>query len=157
MKPGLFSRLFGPREHFSEETLREAEEVRRMIASGYDPSQDPESPHYCSENAKPAGIDYGRATKYRLVERPAYLRGREKMAERGADLADLDYIIMTLLRGDRLPRGANPHKLRGDMKGFLECHIGGKSSNWVLVYRYDEKDLVLYAVNTGNHKECRVD
>ncbi len=79
------------------------------------------------------------------------------MAERGADLADLDYIIMALLRGDRLPRGADPRKLRGDMKGFLECHIGGKSSNWVLVYRYDEKDLVLYAVNTGNHKECRVD
>lgn len=148
------------RHHFSEETLRDAEEVRRLISIGYDPRDDPESPYYRSrsDNPKPTGIDYGRDTKYSLVEMPAYLKGRDRMAKRNADLAELDYIIMILLRGDRLPKGANPHKLRGEMSGFMECHIDGRNSDWVLIYRYDNgKKLVLYAVNTGTHKECRVD
>ncbi len=36
------------------------------------------------------------------------------------------------------------------MKGYMECHIG---FDWVLVYRYDGDDLILYAVDTGTHKD----
>ena len=146
--------------HYSDEAIAMAEAVRREIASGYDPREDPESPYYDpdfqpSKNPKPSGVDYGR-TKYMLVEKNTYLIGRERMRERGLNLDRLDKVIKMLLNGKK-PRGA--HKLDGDMEGIWDCHIkGGKmSSDWVLLYSYDHDKLILHAVNTGTHKECGIE
>ncbi len=151
---------FYRKTHFDDETKAQVEEVWKMMDEAYNPRNDPESDYYGghtrSENRKPVKMDYGN-TKYALVEKPAYLKGRERMFARGANLIELDYVVLKLLQGGRLPSGAHPHKLKGDKKGLMECHIGGRNSNWVLVYQYDDRELVLYAINTGTHKECGVD
>lgn len=108
--------------------------VRRMIDEGRSPDDDPEFLGYVAvRNAGPVGNDVGGNPKYRLVEMPEYLKGRERMAGRGADLADLDSVVLILRYGYLPPKGCHPHKLRGKNEGLFECHIGGRSSDWVLV------------------------
>lgn len=156
-------RVFRRNQHrYNEETLASAREADRLIAEGYNPRQDPayqrsQIGRAQSKDPKSSGMDYG-DTKYALVEMPAYVRGRERMSEQGANLLQLDVIIQLLLDGEKLPRSARPHKLGGDMKGIWECHIKhtNQGDDWVLLYRYDHKQLVLYAINTGTHKDCGV-
>lgn len=160
-RPPFYRRWPFKKQEISEENRRNYEYVNQLIASGYNPRNDPSSPYYSKlENRKPyVKPDYG-DTKYSLVETAPYLKGREKMEERlnSADgLADLDYVIMTLLRGYALPKSYNDHKLKGEQKGKRECHLHGYRNDWVLVYQYDDKELILYALNTGTHKECGVD
>jgi len=151
---------FYRRTHFDAEMQAQLEDIWRKMDEGYDPREDPESPLYRgtvrSDNSKLERPNYGRRV-YDLYETPRYLKGRKRMEERGCDLGELDYIIAKLLHGERLTKGDHPHKLRGDKKGLMECHIGGRNSDWVLVYQYDDDKLILYALDTGTHKECGVD
>lgn len=98
------------RPRLSEETIRTAMEVRKLISIGYDPCDDPESPYYRygSEDPRWIQIDYGDGMRRAVVEMPAYLRGRKIMAEKGADIADLDHVVISLLREERLPDGKSP-------------------------------------------------
>ena len=150
--------LFGKRPVSTDaETLEAIEEVDRKIRSGYDPREDPSSPYHLSKNPKPTGIQYGN-TQYALVETIPYLKGRVRMEERGYDLSKLDYVISILLNGDALPRRFKPHRLKGDGSGLMECHPDGNpKGDWVLIYRYDDSKLVLYAIKTGTHRDCGVD
>lgn len=135
---------FYRKRNFSEETLEAMREVERKINEGYRPPDDEET--HISRNISGTNSN----TKYKLVEEPRYLKGRQRMAERGFDLDDLDYVIGLLRHGDKLPKRYDNHKLKGNMRGFMECHIG---YDWLLVYRYDQDNLVLYTVNTGSHKD----
>jgi len=149
--------------YYSDRVRRNAQTVRDMIASGYNPRRDPESPYYDPKypplkNPKPSGVDYG-DTKFSLVEMNDYLRGRERMEKRGAKISKLDEVVKMLLDGQKLPSKYNPHKLHGDMSGLWECHIKGgwKRDNWVLLYTYDYDELILYALDTGTHEDCTID
>ncbi len=39
------------------------------------------------------------------------------------------------------------------MEEMVECHIGCRGSDWVLMYSYDEDELCLYALDTGAHAD----
>lgn len=165
----IFARLFTfirkdvlHRYRYSDELIAASIEVDRRISEEYDPREDPGSPYYNgqmqSRNPKPSGVDYGE-NKYVLVEGPQYLRGRERMAEMGANLFELDYVIKTLLNGNRLPRNNRQHKLGGKLRGRWECHIRDShmGDDWVLIYAHDHRKLVLYAIDTGTHKDCGIE
>lgn len=134
---------FYRRRRFSDETMEQIEATERLIEAHYNPRNDPDRLIVSRNTHRRAN------TKYDLVEMPGYLKGRKRMAGRGYDLDDLDYIIDMLCRGDPLQPRYKNHKLKGDMKGYMECRIG---FDRVLVYRYDGDDLILYAVDTGTHK-----
>ena len=72
---------------------------------------------------------------------------------RGWDLSELDHAIVKLASGERLGPEYADHQLKGDMKAYRECHIGGATSDWVLVYQKRESVLVLYLLATGTHRE----
>ena len=42
--------------------------------------------------------------------------------------------------------------LKGNMKRFRECHIGG-SGDWLLVYEKRDTDMILYLLGTGTHTD----
>ena len=151
---------FYRRTHFDAEMQAEVEELWRKMEEGYDPREDPGSPLYrgnvrsCSSTL--AGPNYG-STRYGLRETPDYLRSRDGTAERGCDLEDLDFIVAKLLRGERLARGYRPRKLRGPRKGLMECRIGGSNSDWSLVYRYEDGELVLHGLYESSCREYGTD
>lgn len=136
---------FYRRRRYCDETMEAVREVWREMDEGYTADDYPEAVR--SRNIR-KGSDVG----YILVEKPRYLKGRQRMAERGYDLADLDYVIDILRHGDALPSRYRNHKLKGDMKGCMECHIG---YDWLLVYQYNNraKEVILYAIDTGTHRD----
>jgi len=44
------------------------------------------------------------------------------------------------------------HQLKGSMKRFRECHIGG-AGDWLLVYEKRQTDMILYLFGTEIHKD----
>ena len=49
---------------------------------------------------------------------------------------------------DKLPLKNRDHDLSGDYVGHRECHLG---PDWLLIYRQDGNDLLLY--RTGTHAD----
>lgn len=71
-------------------------------------------------------------------------------ARRGMDLGELDSIVERLAAQLPLPDRNRDHALTGDYIGFRECHI---RPDWLLVYRVDGEDLLLFLFRTGTHAD----
>ena len=71
-------------------------------------------------------------------------------AKRGYDLDLLDTVINTLAMQQPLPEKNRDHALSGDYIGFRECHI---LPDWLLIYRVDNDDLLLFLLRTGTHSD----
>mgnify|MGYP002774649414 FL=1 len=71
-------------------------------------------------------------------------------AKRGLDLAELETVVNRLAAQQPLPDKNRDHSLTGDYIGFRECHI---RPDWLLVYRIDGEDLVLFLFRTGSHTD----
>jgi addiction module toxin, relE/stbE family len=49
-----------------------------------------------------------------------------------------------------LPEKNRDHDLTGDYIGFRECHI---RPDWLLIYRVDGEQLMLFLFRTGTHSD----
>jgi mRNA interferase YafQ len=66
----------------------------------------------------------------------------------------LKEVINKLANGAILdPMTHRPHKLKSNWKGYMECHIGTISSDWILIYKIDKTESVLKLARTGTHSE----
>ena len=74
-----------------------------------------------------------------------------KMAKkRGYNLDLLNDIVEKLARQEPLPKKNRDHSLTGDFSGFRECHI---QTDWLLVYRVNDEELILFLTRTGTHSD----
>ncbi len=74
-----------------------------------------------------------------------------KLAKRrGYDLDLLDDIVERLAAREQLPAKNHDHELTGVFAGFRECHI---QPDWLLVYRIEEDDLILFLSRPGSHSD----
>lgn len=71
-------------------------------------------------------------------------------AKRGYDLDLLDKVVNTLAKQEPLPEKYRDHPLTGDYIGFRECHV---QPNWLLIYRIDDGELILFLSRTGTHSD----
>ena len=77
--------------------------------------------------------------------------GRKDVAQGGGkDISKLETVLDILLSGNELPDKYKDHQLKGEMQEFRECHI---EPDWLLVYRKEDKELILYATATGTHAD----
>jgi len=90
--------------------------------------------------------------KYSLVKSGKFRKGYKLAKKQGKDLLLLAWGINQLLQDIPLPANWKDHQLKGNMKKFRECHIGG-SGDWLLVYEKRDRDMILYLVGTGTHEE----
>ena len=72
------------------------------------------------------------------------------ISKRGCNLDLLEDVVDKLARMEPLPDKNRDHNLTGDFIGFRECHI---QPDWLLVYRVDEEDLILFLSRTGTHSD----
>ena len=86
------------------------------------------------------------------VIKPTSRFGKDvKLAKkRGYDLNLLVEIIKKLAAGEELPPKNRDHQLVGNYSGCRECHI---TPDWLLVYEYEEGDLILFLTRTGTHSD----
>ena len=78
----------------------------------------------------------------------AFEKDIERLTKRNKDMEKLKSIIRSLVRGEKLDKIYQEHKLTGDYYGSRECHI---ESDWLLIYKYDEETLFL--TRTGTHAD----
>ena len=71
-------------------------------------------------------------------------------AKRGYNLTLLDQVVEKLSRQEPLPPKNMDHDLSGDFTGFRECHI---QPDWLLVYRVEDEELMLFLSRTGTHSD----
>jgi mRNA interferase YafQ len=83
-----------------------------------------------------------------LVESTAFRKDLKRAKKRGYDREKLDAVIRKLQSAETLPASSRPHPLKGEWKGFWECHI---EPDWLLIYA--ATDTELHLVRTGTHAD----
>ena len=79
-----------------------------------------------------------------------FKRDLKLAARRGRNLDLLEQVVDKLSRQEPLPPKNMDHALSGDYTGFRECHI---QPDWLLVYRIDDGNLILFLSRTGTHSD----
>lgn len=74
----------------------------------------------------------------------------KRIIRRGYDARLLERVIQILADGDPLPEKYKDHRLVGDYAGCRECHI---TPDWLLIYKIDHEELILYLTRTGTHSD----
>ena len=59
-------------------------------------------------------------------------------------------VIILLEKDGKLPPQYKPHFLKGDYKGYLECHI---QPDWLLIWKQDEEIKLVSLSRTGTHSD----
>ena len=75
-------------------------------------------------------------------------RDVKRISKRGKDLTKLTVVLDLLVSEQTMPEKNHDHPLKGEMRGYRECHI---EPDWLLVYRILQDQLVLLAAGTGTH------
>ncbi len=75
----------------------------------------------------------------------------KRMGKRGKDIATLQGVINSLLRGDSLEPNHRDHALSGKWKGLRDCHV---EPDWVLIYKQRGSELILF--RTGTHSDLGI-
>ena len=70
--------------------------------------------------------------------------------KRGLNIELLKKAISILEATGTLPPQYKPHPLSGKFQGFMECHI---QSDWLLIWKQNDTDLILILSNTGTHSD----
>jgi len=89
---------------------------------------------------------------YSILPSSNFKRTRKLAKKRGLNMDLLDWAIDQLAKNVPLPVNWKDHQLKGNLKRFRECHIGG-AGDWLLVYEKQETDMILYLVATGSHAD----
>lgn len=88
--------------------------------------------------------------KYTPERTSKFRKDYRLLKKRGYDMSLLDNVIVKLANGETLPPKYCDHPLRGDKRGYRDCHIQG---DWVLIYKVDKGKLTLILSETGTHSD----
>ena len=88
--------------------------------------------------------------KYELYYTKKIKKQLALLKSRGYNMALFKEIVEMLLDGVPLPPKYQDHPLKGDKRGYRDCHVQG---DWVLIYRIDKDILTLVLVETGTHSD----
>jgi mRNA interferase YafQ len=78
----------------------------------------------------------------------AYKRDLKRISRRRYDLAPLANVLNALREGQELPVARRDHPLKGEWKGWRECHI---QPDWLLIYKATDTEVLL--ARTGTHAD----
>jgi len=77
-------------------------------------------------------------------------RQLKNLEKRGYDMSLFKDVVSMLLDGKPLPLKYRDHSLRGDKRGYRDCHI---QPDWVLIYKINKDVLTLVLSETGTHAD----
>lgn len=90
--------------------------------------------------------------KYTVDYTKGFKKQYKKLKKQGKDFTKLYEVIKLLADGKKLDEKYKNHKLIDDKiyKGCEECHI---TPDWLLVYKIQDKELILLLFATGSHSD----
>lgn len=87
---------------------------------------------------------------YKISASTKFKKDLKLAIKRGYNISLLDVVVTTLAAGETLDTVYLDHPLKGDYKGFRECHI---TPDWLLVYEIENDALILHLTRTGTHSD----
>jgi len=78
----------------------------------------------------------------------AFKRDLRRVGRRRYPITKLDRIVEILVADEMLPPACRPHALKGQWRGYHECHIG---PDWLLIYQTTPDEVLL--ARTGTHSD----
>ncbi len=92
---------------------------------------------------------------YKIQRTPAFERCVKKFSKKKKSTDDLKEAIIALASSDKekLPNSYNEHSLGGNLTGKFEIHVGGRTSDQLIVYEIDGD--ILRLIFFGTHDEMR--
>jgi mRNA interferase YafQ len=87
---------------------------------------------------------------YRIATSTKFKKDLRLVLKKGYDISLLEGVITALAAGEVLDKKYLDHPLKGDYKGCRECHI---TPDWLLIYKANNEELVLYLTRTGTHSD----
>lgn len=87
---------------------------------------------------------------YKIKYTKRFLKDLKREHKRGRNFTLLKYVIRILAKGEILPEKNKDHPLKGEWKGYRECHI---SPDWLLIYKIQNDILILTLTRTGTHSD----
>ncbi len=88
--------------------------------------------------------------KYKPQPTAKFKKDVKLLKKRGFDLSLLRDVIEKLANGEPLPGKYCDHPLKGNRKGYRDCHI---LRDWVLIYKIEKDILTLVLSETGTHSD----
>ena len=82
-----------------------------------------------------------------------YKKGRSRLKQRGANMELLNTAEYMLTNELPIDPSYNDHQLKGKLKIYREMHIGGRKSDWVLVYSVSNDNREVLFKDTGTHRD----
>ncbi|MGC4130006.1 MAG: type II toxin-antitoxin system YafQ family toxin [Bergeyella sp.] len=70
--------------------------------------------------------------------------------KRGLDISLLEEVLKLLRANGKLPAVYKPHLLKGNYKGYWECHI---QPDWLLIWKQDDDIKLVSLSRTGTHTD----
>ena len=83
-----------------------------------------------------------------IVRKRQFVKDYKSISRNRRDTSRLFEAVALLQAGKPLPPHFRDHELKGNWKGYRECHLGG---DWLLIYKISTKQLIL--LRTGTHSE----
>ena len=82
----------------------------------------------------------------------SFKKSLKLIQKQGKNIDNIKYIVKELSNGKRLKCKYKNHKLVNNKKykNCYECHI---EPDWLLVYKYNHKELILLLVDPGSHSD----
>lgn len=87
---------------------------------------------------------------YELILTGKFKKSLKRARKRGLDISLLEEVVDKLQNDIKLEEKYRDHDLKGNFKGFRECHI---QPNWLLLYLKEDDVLTLTLVDTGSHAD----
>lgn len=93
-------------------------------------------------------IDY----KYAVVFSTKFKKSLKKIKKQNKNIDELLDVVDKLALKEELDPKYRNHKLIDDknFKNCMECHI---RPDWLLIYQYNENELLLLLMDTGSHSD----
>lgn len=85
-----------------------------------------------------------------IVSSTKFKKDLKRTAKRGYNIDLLEEVVTMLANEEELPAKYHDHQLTGSYECFRECHI---QPDWLLIYRVDGEDLMLFLSRTGSHSD----
>lgn len=79
-----------------------------------------------------------------------FKKALKRCQKRGLDIEKLNAVLTYIANHGVAPEKTKPHPLKGNYKGYMECHI---EPDWLLVWKVYRKQLILMITDTGTHAE----
>ena len=88
--------------------------------------------------------------KYKIEPTNKFKKDLKLCKSRGYDIELIRTVIKRLSNGEKLEDKYKDHDLKGNWSGYRECHV---LPDWLLVYKYNNDDLILILTRTGSHSD----